>query len=87
MHGSRRARWRRSCRHCWAPAEAAARRRFPPRLRARTIGAMRNRKLYKVTFHNLGKTYELYARQVSSSALWGYTEVSDLVFESAADAL
>ena len=48
---------------------------------------MRNRKLYKVTFHTLGKTYELYARQVSSSALWGYTEVSDLVFESAADAL
>jgi hypothetical protein len=37
--------------------------------------------LYKVTFLNQGKVYELYARRVVASALWGYTEVADLVFE------
>jgi hypothetical protein len=39
------------------------------------------RKLYKVTFLSLGKTLELYARHVASSALWGFTEVGELVFE------
>jgi len=33
---------------------------------------MRNKKLYKVTFLHLGKSYELYARHVASSALWGF---------------
>lgn len=42
---------------------------------------MRNQKLYKVTFLHLGKCYELYARQVASSGLWGFTEVGGLVFE------
>jgi len=37
--------------------------------------------LYKVTFLNAGKIYELYARQVVSSALWGFTEVGELVFD------
>lgn len=37
--------------------------------------------LYKVTFLNHGKVYELYARRVSSGALWGFTEVADLVFD------
>ncbi|MBB1087215.1 DUF1820 family protein [Lysobacter sp. SG-8] len=37
--------------------------------------------LYKVTFLNAGKVYELYARQVASGALWGFTEVRDLVFD------
>ncbi|HEX6833772.1 MAG TPA: DUF1820 family protein [Rudaea sp.] len=39
------------------------------------------KKLYKVTFISLGKTLELYARHVGSSALWGFTEVGDLVFD------
>ena len=39
------------------------------------------KKLYKVTFLSQGKTLELYARQVASSALWGFTEVGELVFE------
>lgn len=39
------------------------------------------KKLYKVTFLNHGKVYELYARQVVSGALWGFTEVADLVFD------
>jgi hypothetical protein len=42
---------------------------------------MAGRKLYKVTFLSQGKTLELYARHVASSALWGFTEVGDLVFE------
>jgi hypothetical protein len=37
--------------------------------------------LYKITFLNAGKVYELYARQVGSSALWGFTEVAELVFD------
>jgi hypothetical protein len=39
------------------------------------------KKLYKVTFLSQGKAIELYARHVASSALWGFTEVGDLVFE------
>jgi len=42
---------------------------------------MRAKKLYKVTFLHLGKCYELYARQVTSSALWGFIEIGELVFE------
>jgi hypothetical protein len=37
--------------------------------------------LYKVTFLNAGRIYELYARRVASGALWGFTEVADLVFD------
>lgn len=48
---------------------------------------MRTKKLYKVTFLHLGKCYELYARQVTSSSLWGFTEVADLVFEPAGSGL
>ena len=48
---------------------------------------MRSKKLYKVTFHNQGKVYELYARHVSASGLWGYTEIGDLVFEPAGSSL
>ena len=42
---------------------------------------MNQRVLYKVTFLNAGKIYELYARRVTSGSLWGFTEVSDLVFD------
>lgn len=37
--------------------------------------------LYKITFLNAGKVYELYARSVQSGALWGFTEVRELVFD------
>ena len=37
--------------------------------------------LYKITFLNHGKIYELYARRVNSGSLWGFTEVADLVFD------
>lgn len=42
---------------------------------------MSSSRLYKLTFLNAGKIYELYARRVVSSALWGFTEVADLQFE------
>lgn len=38
--------------------------------------------LYKVTFLNAGRVYELYAKHVASSSLWGFTEVSELVFDA-----
>jgi hypothetical protein len=42
---------------------------------------MASKPLYKITFFNAGKIYELYARRVMSGALWGFTEVADLVFD------
>jgi hypothetical protein len=54
---------------------------------AAKLRAMRTRKLYKVTFLHLGKCYELYARHVDTSALWGFTEVGELVFEPAGSGL
>ena len=38
-------------------------------------------KLFKVTFLNHGRIYALYARRVASGALWGFTEVAELVFD------
>lgn len=40
-----------------------------------------SKKLYKVTFLNHGKIYELYARQVTASNLWGFTHIGELVFD------
>lgn len=42
---------------------------------------MPKKPLYKVTFHNHGKVYELYAHRVASGALWGFTEIGELVFD------
>ena len=43
---------------------------------------MPGERLYKIVFLNAGKIYELYARKVNSGTLWGFTEVSDLVFDA-----
>ena len=43
---------------------------------------MTGKTLYKVTFLNHGKVYALYARQVESGRLWGFVEVSELVFDA-----
>jgi hypothetical protein len=43
--------------------------------------------LYKVTFFNQGKVYEIHARSVVSSSLWGFTEVGELVFEPVGEGL
>ncbi|GAA4804822.1 DUF1820 family protein [Lysobacter hankyongensis] len=37
--------------------------------------------LYKITFHNHGKIYELYAERVTSGSLWGFIEVAGLAFD------
>ncbi|MCB1037312.1 MAG: DUF1820 family protein, partial [Acidobacteria bacterium] len=37
-------------------------------------------KMYKVIFHDRGKVFEIFARQVSHSALIGFVEVEELVF-------
>jgi hypothetical protein len=38
------------------------------------------RTVYKVTFQNEGKVYEIYARRVSASSLIGFVEVDGLLF-------
>ena len=43
--------------------------------------------LYKITFLNAGRIYELYARKVASGELWGFTMIGDLVFEAPGDQL
>lgn len=35
---------------------------------------------YRVSFLNHGKVYELYCRGVTSSGLWGFVEISGIVF-------
>ena len=42
---------------------------------------MAEKPLYKIIFLNHGKVYELYSEGVTSSGLWGFVEVSELVFE------
>ncbi|MGD8346779.1 MAG: DUF1820 family protein [Lysobacterales bacterium] len=43
---------------------------------------MAEKKLYKVVFLNGGKVYELFSEAVVSSGLWGFLEVSGLVFDT-----
>ena len=41
---------------------------------------MATKNLYKITFSNQGKLYEIYAKSVSNSNLLGFIEVESLVF-------
>jgi hypothetical protein len=41
---------------------------------------MASKKTYRITFHNHGKVYEIYARSVAQSALFGFIEVEKIVF-------
>lgn len=41
---------------------------------------MATRHIYKVSFVNQGKVYEIYARSVGQGALFGFIEVEKLVF-------
>lgn len=43
---------------------------------------MAERQLYKVIFNNQGKVYEIYARQIYQSELYGFIEIEELVFGS-----
>ena len=36
--------------------------------------------IYKVLFHNQGKVFEIYAREVGQGGLFGFVEVADIVF-------
>jgi hypothetical protein len=36
--------------------------------------------IYKVVFHNQGKVYELYAGAISQGELYGFVEISDIIF-------
>lgn len=38
------------------------------------------KKIYKVIFHNQGKIYEIYARNVTQGDLLGFVEISGLIF-------
>ena len=41
---------------------------------------MSNQTLYKIIFASQGQVYEVYAREVSHGALFGFVEVEELVF-------
>jgi len=43
---------------------------------------MAEKRLYKIIFLNGGKVYELFSEGVTSSGLWGFIEVSGLVFDT-----
>ena len=40
----------------------------------------KKKRTFRVTFHNQGKVYEVYAREVHQSGLFGFIEIEDLVF-------
>jgi hypothetical protein len=41
-------------------------------------------RIFKVTFLNQGKVYEIYAKSVRQGDLYGFIEVEDLIFEQTA---
>ena len=41
---------------------------------------MSKNRTYKVVFHNQGKIYEVYAKNVHQSAMFGFIEIENLVF-------
>ena len=40
----------------------------------------KKKNIYKIQFHNHGKLYELYAREVTQSSLYAFIEVADIIF-------
>jgi len=43
---------------------------------------MTSKQMYRVAFLNHGKVYELYCTGVASSGLWGFIEITGLVFDT-----
>jgi len=41
---------------------------------------MAKKRLYRIQFHNQGKVYQIFARRVAQGNLYGFVEVSGLVF-------
>jgi len=46
---------------------------------------MEKTKLYKVSYYNQDKVYELYAKQVYESDLYGFLTIEEIVFGSKSD--
>lgn len=44
------------------------------------MAASNKQRLYRVSFLNQGRTYEVYAREVSHGAMLGFVEVGKLIF-------
>jgi len=38
-------------------------------------------RIYRVSFHNNGKVYQLHAESVGQSDLWGFLEIGDFLFD------
>jgi hypothetical protein len=38
-------------------------------------------RIFRVSFHNNGKVYQLYAQRVQQGELYGFIEISDLLFD------
>jgi len=41
---------------------------------------MKDRKIYRISFYNQDKIYELYAREVHQSSMYAFVEVEDFIF-------
>lgn len=44
------------------------------------VNSSKPKEIFKITFLNKGKVYEVYAEQVYQSDLWGFIEIEDFVF-------
>ena len=44
------------------------------------MAGKKEKRVYKIQFHNHGKVYELYARDVHQSAMLGFIEIEGLIF-------
>ena len=40
---------------------------------------MTDKSIYRIVFHNQGNVYELYAREISQSAMYAFVEVGDII--------
>jgi hypothetical protein len=45
-----------------------------------SIKSKESRELFRITFLNKGQVYEVYAREVYQSDLWGFIEIENFVF-------
>ncbi len=41
---------------------------------------MANQRVYRIVFHNQGKIYEVHARHVGQSDMFGFVEIGELIF-------
>ncbi len=44
------------------------------------MASKKTKSIFRVIFHNQGKIYELYAREVSQATMIGFIEIGDLIF-------